>query len=295
MHLGNLACALVSYLSAKSKGGTWLLRIEDLDPGRSRYEYARILEEDLHTLGLDWDEGGLDAADADGESYCQSKRSHLYAQALEKLSPLTYPCYCSRADILASQAPHESDGGIVYGGTCRPKEGLLRQTPPGDRPHSTRIIVPDRDICFEDGIFGAQRINLTRECGDFIVRRSDGVFAYQLAVVVDDALMGVSEVVRGRDLLRSTALQLYLYECLGLRAPQFFHLPLLCAPDGRRLCKRDEAMDIGRMLQSHSPQEITGSLAALLGIIQKAEPCRPCDLIPLFDCSVLPREDVAAF
>ena len=237
MHLGNVFCALLSWLSAKSKGGEWLLRIEDLDPQRSRKEYALQLMDDLQWLGLPWD----------GEPVWQSQRGHIYEEYLHLLTEmgLTYPCFCTRADIMATQAPHETDGRVVYKGTCRPKSrdaarsvptatSLTPQTVPlrqGDErsggggltahhsplttpPATTRLIVPDCTIPFTDGHYGQHDINLAEHCGDYIIRRKDGAWAYQLAVVVDDALMGVTEIVRGRDLLLSSPQQIHLRELL---------------------------------------------------------------------------------
>ncbi|MDE5846866.1 MAG: tRNA glutamyl-Q(34) synthetase GluQRS, partial [Muribaculaceae bacterium] len=227
MHLGNIYTALLSWLSVKSRGGRWILRIEDLDPQRSKIEYARLIEDDLHWLGLEWDEGGLDGVGPNGP-YVQSRRHHLYEEALERLkaSGLCYPCSCTRADILATQAPHESDGRVVYKGTCRP---LVMPSPYMDRPGAAvRLMVPDEDISFTDRIKGPQTVNLARHCGDFIVRRGDGAWSYQLAVVVDDALMGVTEVMRGDDLLLSAAQQIYLYRLLGFDSPEFAHVPLVC-------------------------------------------------------------------
>ena len=312
MHLGNVVSALLSYLSAKKDGGKWLLRIEDLDPQRCKEEYARTLEEDLVRLGLEWDEGGMDA---DGGMYRQSRRGEIYAEALERLSRLpapeatarrqeagepqdpddrqaarlTYPCYCSRADLMAAGAPHESDGRVVYPGTCR---NLAPEQRPSGKNPAIRIQVPDKDIAFTDGHYGRQVFNLARDCGDFILRRADGIHAYQLAVVVDDAAMGVTQVVRGRDLLLSTAQQIYLYDLLGLEAPAFFHTPLICARDGRRLCKRDKSTDLGEMLKTKSPVEIIGIAAFCAGILKKPEACSPADLLKIYDPEALPREDI---
>lgn len=286
MHLGNVMSALLSYLSAKSQGGSWLLRIEDLDPQRCSLDYARRLEEDLVTLGMEWDEGGVD------EGCCQSLRSDIYREALDHLD--VYPCYCSRADLLSSSAPHESDGRVIYKGTCR--DLLPSQRPDG--PCSLRVRVPDLEVSFVDGHYGRQCINLARDCGDFIVRRRDGVAAYQLAVTVDDLLMGVTEVVRGRDLLLSTPQQLFLRDCLSPwhcpAAPiRYCHIPLLCAPDGRRLSKRDAALDLGQLLRHYPPRGIIGLTAFLCGIIPSPEPCSPSELVPLFDMSRVPHEDIS--
>lgn len=256
MHLGNIFTAYMSWRSVKERGGRWILRIEDLDPQRSKIEYARLIEDDLRWLGLDWDEGGLDAKGAGGESYRQSQRSHLYAEHLQRLCDLrlTYPCTCRRADILATQAPHQSDGRIIYAGTCRPS--AMPPFPASNACGTTRIYVPDENIVFNDRYCGDQNINLARECGDFILRRADGAFAYQLAVVVDDALMGVTEVMRGRDLLLSAAQQIYLYRLLGYPAPEFAHLPLVCNDRGVRLSKRDEAMSMESLRRRHTPASL---------------------------------------
>ena len=284
MHLGNVFCALLSWLSARSKGGRWLLRIEDLDPDRSRKDFAMLLLEDLHWLGLQWD----------GDVVWQSERHEIYRHYLQELenAGLTYPCFCTRADIMATQAPHESDGRIVYAGTCRGK--ILDETA-RNMPSATRLIVPDCDIVFCDGHYGAQSVNLARHCGDYILRRKDGAWAYQLAVVVDDALMGVTEVVRGRDLLLSTPQQLHLYRTLGFDEPTFCHHPLLINEAGQRLCKRDLSLDLGCLRQKHrNPDEIIGYIAFLAGILPEPTPTLPQDLLPLFDWQKVPLDDITA-
>lgn len=253
MHLGNVFSALLSWLSVKSQGGDWLLRIEDIDPQRSRREYSELIMDDLHWLALEWDDG----------PYYQSERGDIYEHYLNKLTScgMTYPCYCTRADILATQAPHESDGRVVYKGTCR-------NLPPGlhKGPAAIRMRVPDADdtaaeVTFTDGHYGTHTVNLAEHCGDFIVRRKDGAWAYQLAVVVDDALMGVNEVVRGRDLLLSSPQQIYLARQLGFRPPRFVHLPLLCNAYGQRLSKRDRSLDMASLRERYEPEEIIGLLA----------------------------------
>lgn len=315
MHLGNVYSALLSWLSAKSQGGQWVLRIEDLDPQRSRLEYARQVEDDLRWLGLVWDEGGLSGARSSSaaDSYVQSLRGEVYAHYLDKLTAqgLTYPCYCTRADIMATQAPHESDGRIVYAGTCRPgelkikneklkikseklkNEGLVGERLTNGRKPSTRLLVPDEDITFVDGHYGAQSVNLARHCGDFVLRRADGAWAYQLAVVVDDALMGITEVVRGRDLLLSAPQQIYLYRLLGFDVPQFCHLPLLCNQQGQRLCKRDRSLDLGYIRQTGStPQQVIGQLAFWAGLIDRPDPVPPADLVEGFAWNKVPVRDI---
>ena len=291
MHLGNLFAALLSWLSARSRGGEWLLRIEDIDRQRSRREFAEMIEADLTWLGLDWDLGGLEGRGMDGPCV-QSLRSERYESALSRLreAGLTYPCRCRRKDILASSAPHQSDGRVVYAGTCRPSA-----MPPFSvsdfREWSERLYVPDRDICFDDRLFGTQRFNLARECGDFVLRRADGSWAYQLAVVVDDAEMGISEVVRGSDLLLSAAQQKYLFSLLDAECPAYAHFPLLADHTGRRLSKRDASLGVDALRSRFAPQEIVGRLAFLAGLLEKPEPCRPAELVPLFRWEKVPRRE----
>ena len=295
MHLGNVYSALLSWLSARSQGGEWILRIEDLDPQRCKREYAVQLEDDLRWLGLDWDAGGIEDA-----RYVQSQRYDIYQTYLDKLTTLglTYPCYCSRADIMATQAPHESDGRIVYQGTCRPDGTPERAAWLAHRaascPHAPaiRLQVPDRDICYTDLHYGTQRVNLAKTCGDFILRRADGAWAYQLAVVVDDALMGVTEVVRGRDLLLSVPQQLWLYQLLDLTAPVFAHIPLLCNEQGQRLCKRDQSLHMGVLRDRYTPQQLLGLIAFYAGLIDRATPLSAQELIPLFDWAKIPTHDI---
>lgn len=260
MHLGNIAAAYASWKSVRERGGKWILRIEDIDRGRSRLEWAKWIEDDLHWLGLDWDEGGLGSHGEYGP-YVQSERDAFYEAALEKLSEagLTYPCWCTRGEVMAARAPHASDGHVVYSGHCRPEPGKI-VTPKEGRNPALRLIVPDKDISYVDRIAGRQSFNLARDCGDFIVRRSDGGWAYQLAVVVDDALMGVTEVVRGEDLLESTAQQLYLYELLGWKAPEFAHIPLLRNEAGQRLSKRDGSLSMAELRKTHTPAEVLAML-----------------------------------
>ena len=281
MHLGNIASALLSWLSARAQGGAWLLRIEDLDPQRSKREYSRIIEDDLHWLGLDWDEGGLDGR-GDAGPYSQSRRGDIYARYLELINATgyTYPCRCTRAEIIATQAPHQSDGRIVYGGRCRP--AVLPAFGADFDGASTRICVPDSIISFDDGLYGPQHFNLAREVGDFILRRADGAWAYQLAVVVDDALMGVTEVVRGSDLLLSAAQQIYLYRLLGLEPPRFAHVPLLCNAEGRRLSKRDGSLSMEHLRATLTAPQIIGRLASLLGLLPEPTEITAAELIPDF-------------
>ncbi len=284
MHLGNIYTAVLSWLSARSAGGRWLLRIEDLDPQRSKPEYARQIEDDLQWLGLEWDEGGIGNKGTNGP-YVQSLRNDFYNEALEKLKAtgLTYPCRCRRADIMASQAPHQSDGRMVYAGTCRPAAAPPFPAQCTEIRGATRLYVPDEEITFCDRVFGKQTVNLARHCGDFVLRRADGAWAYQLAVVVDDAAMGVTEVVRGCDLLLSSVQQIYLYGLLGADAPEFAHLPLVCNENGIRLSKRDSGVGMAELRTRKSPQQILGLVAAMAGLTDKPSDISLDELLGLFN------------
>lgn len=282
MHLGNVFSALLSWLSIKAQGGKWVLRIEDIDPQRSHMEYADLIMGDLEWLGLTWDEG----------PFYQSERGEIYEAELQKLTArgLTYPCYCTRADILATQAPHESDGRVVYKGTCR-------NLKPGthSRPAAIRMRVPEEGegiVSFVDGHYGEQTVDLTTQCGDFIVRRKDGAWAYQLAVVVDDALMGITEVVRGRDLLLSSPQQIYLAKELGFAPPRFTHLPLLCNTEGQRLSKRDRSLDMGALRSRFEAEDIIGLLAYKAGLQKSPNRVTAEELVAGFDWKKIGCEDI---
>lgn len=269
MHLGNVFSALLAWLSVRSAGGKMILRIEDLDPDRCRPEYAAQLRRDLEWLGLDWDE----------EQTPQSQRMEAYAEAFARLD--TYPCYCSRNELHAASAPHASDGAVIYAGTCRDLTAAERAAK--TRRPAWRVRVPDEEVSFVDSLQGEVRENLARECGDFILRRSDGVYAYQLAVVVDDAAGGVTEIVRGADLLRSTPRQLWLQTQLGLPHPHYYHVPLLCAPDGRRLSKREHDLDLGVLRQTLTAGQLLGKLAFLAGLLDRPEAASAAELTREFD------------
>ena len=270
LHLGNLFCSLIAWLAAKSQGGKILLRSEDLDVERSRPEYALQAQRDLEALGLFWDEGG----DRSGPHapYDQSQRFPFYRTQLERLESqrLVYPCFCSRAQLHAASAPHASDGETIYAGTCRglsPQEAAERSK---TRAPALRLRVPEETIAFTDLHYGPQQQYLPTGCGDFILRRSDGVYAYQLAVVADDGAMGVTQVVRGRDLLPSTPRQILLYRLLGWPVPEFGHTPLLLAPGGRRLSKRDGDQCLSGLLEKGlTPRDVVGRLAFLAGLVEE--------------------------
>ncbi|MGL5513099.1 MAG: tRNA glutamyl-Q(34) synthetase GluQRS, partial [Sporomusa sp.] len=238
IHLGNVWTALLAWLQVRSAGGCMVLRMEDLDPERSRQEYAVRLMADMTWLGLDWDEG----PDIGGQyaPYNQAQRRDLYQQALVCLEKagLVYPCYCTRAELAAS-APHTGENERVYLGTCRLKAAV--DDCKACRRPALRLAVPAGEYSFTDMHAGFVCQDVSRDVGDFVIRRSDGVHAYQLAVVVDDAAMGITHVVRGHDLLNSTPRQLLLYRLLGLQAPVFTHVPLLVDSAGCRLSKRQRS------------------------------------------------------
>ena len=280
MHLGNVFSALMAWASVRSQNGSLILRVEDLDIRAHNPQYTSLLLDDLQWLGLTWDKG----------PYYQSKRTELYQEALSDLRQqgLLYPCFCSRADLHAAQAPHASDGTYVYARTCRNLSKSEREELAKHKIPATRIRVPNKTYAFEDKVYGQTSQNLFKLCGDFIVQRADEIFAYQLAVVVDDADMGVTEVVRGSDLLSSTPRQLYLQDVLGLSHPTYAHLPLLVAPDGRRLSKRNHDLDLGVLRsQGKTPEEILGFLAYCIGLAEKEEPLSAVQVANRFSWDVL--------
>ena len=279
MHLGNVFAAMIAWLSVRSQGGNMVLRMEDLDTLRTSEEFAGILRQDLNWLELDWDE----------ETLPQSRRTGVYIEYFEKLkgAGLLYPCYCTRSQLHNVNAPHLSDGTYVYAGTCRD----LKE-PPKDRKPSWRVRVPDREYVLTDLVQGEFRQNLTTDCGDFVVRRADGVFVYQLAVVVDDGEAGVTEVVRGMDLLGSAPRQMYLQELFGFEAPVYGHVPMLLAADGRRLSKRDGDLDLSALRQRMTPQHLLGKLAAAAGLIDRFEPVSARELAKEFNWKKLKKDNI---
>lgn len=323
MHIGNVYAMLAAWLSARSRGDRMLMRIEDVDKPRVIAGADRLMLDDLRWLGLDWD----------GEPIFQSQRTERYEYALKCLRSrgVLYPCFCSRADIRAASAPNEGDGFMVYPGTCR---HLLRNHPGevhsrlarGDQ-HSVRIAMPepramsdgpfanlytsseastpvrgdgiaDCITSFDDCVYGPRHYDLPHEVGDSVIRRADGLFGYQLVVVVDDLDMGVDDIVRGRDLLRSTALQMWIRQCLlagGFRPecasdarvsaehPKYVHLPLIDNAAGRRLAKRERSLDMGALrARGVTPEQIIGYCAWLLRLQSAPIPCKPADLLADF-------------
>ena len=292
IHLGNILCSLLAWLSARQKDGRIVLRIEDLDTARCPRRYSDQMARDLQWLGLTWDEGP--GADGGHGPYEQSLRQVWYEAALQKLQAkdLVYPCFCSRAELHAASAPHREDGQVVYAGTCRNLSDDERAARRKQRPPALRLRVPGEDVAFTDGHMGRHEENLQRDCGDFLLRRSDGMFAYQLAVVVDDAAMGVTEVVRGADLLGSTPRQLLLYRLLELQPPAFYHAPLLLSHDGRRLSKRNADAGLDVLQDRFTAAEILGRLAYVAGFNPSAQPRSAVELLADFAWEKVPRRDI---
>ncbi len=285
LHLGNAWAFLLAWLACRKDGGTLILRMEDIDPDRSRADYADAIIRDLRWLGLDWDEG----PDVGGPCgpYVQSERLSLYAEALDRLASEghTYPCYCTRKELRTlAGAPHVGDAGAAYPGTCRTlsPERRAELEAAGRRP-CVRLRCPEAAYAFEDAVAGPRSATLEACGGDFALRRSDGVVAYQLAVVVDDGLMGVTQVVRGEDLLVSTPRQLALFDLLGFRRPAYMHLPLLCDPEGERLAKRHAGLTLASLRDAGvAPAAVVGYLGHKAGLLEAAVPVHPRDLLPAF-------------
>ena len=293
LHLGNARTALLAWLQVRAAGGQFVMRVEDLDPGRSRPEYIETQLEDLRWLGLDWDEG----PDVGGEfgPYLQSERHGLYEAALRRLDEqgLLFECFCSRREIAeAAVAPHGSDDeGPVYPGTCQKLESAERLARARRREGALRMEVPPGEVCFDDIVAGRQCFQPDRETGAFVVRRKDGGAAYQLAVTVDDAAMRITHVLRGADLLSSTARQLLIYRALGLEPPIWAHVPLLLGEDGDRLSKRHGAVALRELREADiDPSEVVGLLAATCGWAATGDRLLPHDLLDRFSLEDLPRE-----
>ena len=272
MHLGNVFAALVAWLSVRHDGGHMVLRMEDMDTQRTSPENAQVLREDLLWLGLDWDQ----------ETQPQSQRSQIYQEYFEKLEAmgLLYPCYCTRSQLHSVNAPHLSDGTYVYTGTCRNLSDAQRAA--FDRAPAWRVQVPDQEWTVDDRIQGTYKENLATHCGDFVVRRADGVYVYQLAVTVDDGLAGVNQVVRGTALLSSAPRQMYLQSLLGFPHPEYAHVPMLLAPVGRRLSKRDKDLDLGYLRTHTTAEKLMGVLACSAGLLDSPTPISARELADVF-------------
>ena len=282
MHLGNVFAGLIAWLSVKSQGGSMVLRMEDLDTQRTSTEFAETLRKDLQWLGLTWDL----------ETSPQSQRTKAYNRYFEQLADLglLYPCYCTRSQLHSVNAPHLSDGTYVYPGTCRDLSPQAQAA--FGRSPAWRVKVPDKLWTVHDRVQGTYTENLAIHCGDFVVRRADGVYVYQLAVTVDDGEVGVTEVVRGMDLLSSAPRQMYLQELFGFTQPAYGHIPMLIAPDGRRLSKRDRDMDLGYLESHTTPEALLGLLAYSSGIIDKAVKISARELAEEFRWEKLRKENI---
>lgn len=286
LHLGNVRTALLAWLQVRLAGGTLLMRIEDLDEPRAVEGSAAQLMDELGWLGLDWDEGPRQGGPVG--PYTQSERGAIYEQALARLERqgLVFACYCSRKDIReATSAPHE--GYTVYPGTCRGLDegGRARVAEEKGWGPAWRMIAPSRRVALEDRIAGPFAQQLDEEVGDFVIMRRDGLFAYQLAVVVDDALMGVTDVVRGEDLLSSTPRQIAIFEALGWPVPRFWHVPMMTDARGERLSKRDGSRSVAALREEEGlgPADIIGRLAASAGLLERPEPITPAALLERLD------------
>jgi glutamyl-tRNA synthetase len=274
LHLGNLRTALLAWLFARCTDGQFVLRIEDLDRSRVRSGAGERMLFDLRWLGLDWDEG----PDIGGPyaPYIQSDRQEIYTTYLQRLldKGLIYPCYCSRAEIArAASAPHGNEGPR-YPGTCRYlTQAQRRQHEAQNRRPSMRFRVDDeRTVTFTDLLVGPVEQQVQQTVGDFIVCRSDGIFAYQFAVVVDDALMHINQIVRGVDLLQSTARQILLSEALGFQVPTFAHVPLLLDEHGKRFSKRTQSAGLEPLRMARTtPEQVVGQMAAECGLVDRGE------------------------
>lgn len=294
VHLGNAWAFLLAWLAARARKGVLVLRLEDIDPQRSRPEFAAALLQDLRWLGLDWDQG----PDVGGPlgPYEQSRRASAYAHALARLEAagLTYPCFCTRKELrLLAAAPHVDDAGAPYPGTCRQLSAMQREALfRSGRKAAVRLRCPDASVAFEDALLGPQSFRLAECGGDFALRRSDGVVAYQLAVAVDDALMGVNQVVRGRDILPSTPRQIALLRLLGHDAPAYAHIPLLLDGEGQRLAKRHQSLALRALRErGASARRIVGLLSRLAGLNPRGLPVSPAELLPDFSLERLPGAD----
>ena len=279
MHAGNIFAALMSWLIVRAQGGKMVLRIEDLDVERSRTSYADQVCRDFESLGLTWDDG----------PYYQQGRNGAYRDAFDLLESkeLVYPCFCSRADLHASSAPHRGEK-LVYAGTCRNLTRAQIEERSKDRNPAYRVRVPRRTVSFDDMIQGTFTQELESECGDFIVRRSDGLFAYQLAVVLDDAEQGVNCVVRGMDLLVSTPQQMFLQDALELPHCTYAHVPLIVGERDRRLSKRDRDASLEELMKAYgTPEAVIGHIAYVTGLVSEDGSYSCEDLLKSFDVESL--------
>lgn len=292
MHLGNVWTAFLAWLQVRQKGGRFVLRIEDIDEARSHAEYARAICYDLKWLGLTWDEG----PDVGGAyaPYTQQARYGRYARAIGQLAEkgLLYPCFCTRARLMGVGAPHAGEA-VVYDGHCYAMGEAERKAARAVRAPSWRVHVPAEEVVFHDMVYGTQKADLAHEVGDFRVRRADGLYAYPLAVAVDDMEMGITHVVRGRDLLAQTPAQIWLIRMLGAAPPAYAHVPMLVDADGNRLSKRQKGLTVRELREAgKSPEAILSALAFAGGLIPERREMALADLVRACDFYKLHQEDI---
>lgn len=274
MHFGNIYSAVLCWLYARKEDSKFIIRMEDIDTRCKNKNFQFEILNDLSWLGLDWDEDPI----------IQSQHFKYYKEIFEtiKQNANVYPCFCKRADLHAASAPHTSDGTPIYSGKCKHLSVEEIYNELKHKNPAYRIEVPNITISFKDKIQGIYSQNLQDECGDFILQRSDKIFAYQLCVVADDIYQGVSDVVRGADLLSSTPRQIYLYELLNKNYPNYYHHPVLLSSDGKRLSKRDKSCDMGYLRKLFSPEDILGWVAFYSGQLAKPQPLTLSELLDLF-------------
>lgn len=294
MHIGNAWTALLAWLQIRSVSGNFILRMEDIDRPRSNPHLSRQIVDDLYWLGLDWDEG----PDIGGPygPYTQSERLEYYEEALQVIQAKDrlYSCFCSRSDLLsAARAPHGlASEGPAYPGTCRMLTSEERSLKAKNKQPSLRFLVEAESIYFHDGIAGDQLFDSSRN-GDFIVKRADGIIAYQLAVVIDDEMMNITNVLRGADLLDSTPRQIQIYHALGLTPPTYAHVPLFIGTDGKRLAKRNRDTSLAAIRsRGIPPEQLVGWLAWIGGLQSSLEPVAPKELIHLYNIGKIPTKPV---
>ena len=291
LHLGNMLSSLLAWLDVKSLNGEMLFRLEDLDPDRSHAEYSKLMADDLSWLGLTWDMGWYPE---DAEEYAQSNRTPQYMHAYNKFSDsgFIYPCYCSRAQRLAASAPHPGEIKDMGCGckTLSVSEQLSYRNN-GKKP-SHKIHVNDCIIQFVDAHLGVHEYTMKSGADDFIVRRADGVFAYQFAVSYDDAVMGISRVVRARDLLDSTPKQIWLIEKMGYEPPTYCHAPLLTMSDGRKMSKRNGDLCMAELRNKNTPEQLCGKLAYMAGLIDEPDSISAKELVQYFSWEKVPADTI---
>jgi glutamyl-tRNA synthetase len=283
IHLGNIFSFLITWADARSRDNRVIFRMDDLDERCKNKEVQNTLISDLRWLGIDWD----------GKIVYQSERVKIYEEAFNDLKKkdMLYPCFCSRADIHAASAPHASDGTPIYSGKCKNLDPSQVEHLKEIKKFSYRVSVPDLNVTIHDEIFGDYGQNLENDCGDFIVRRSDGVFAYQLTSTIDDIEMGITRIVRGCDLLASTPRQVWLANVISPPSQmqiKYAHLPMLINENGQRLAKRDEPLDLGFMKQEgFSAAKIRGIIAKLAGFINDDADLSTEEFLKIFNLASL--------